>query len=347
MNCDDLRKTLTVGPGMQFPTVQQAYNAATDNTLIEISAGLYFGEDAMLHINCARNVTFRGVGGLAKMHLDRTHLPLEEKGIWLANAANITIENIEFCGANLDRDKNGAGIRIDTGATGDLIIRGCYFHHNNNGILGGYKNVDILIEHSRFEYNGYGDGYSHNMYINHARSFTLRNCYVSRVNKGHLVKTRALNNFILNNKIVQECDWGEPFNHNHNLDIPDAGNAHIEGNIFHKGKNSNGVALISYAKEDRLNPGNKAYIINNTFVSEAETGRFLFSPHAGYFIEAVNNVFVGKDNIYEGAENLTAVGNVHSKIEIVKREENQTYYIDYSFGQLANEIVGKGAGLLS
>jgi hypothetical protein len=69
------------------------------------------------------------------------------------------VENIEFSGAAVP-DHNGAGIRLDE--TG-LIVRSCYFHNNENGILTSNPYAgDILIEYSEFAANGYGDGYTHN-----------------------------------------------------------------------------------------------------------------------------------------------------------------------------------------
>ena len=49
-------------------------------------------------------------------------------------------------------------------------MRDCYFHHNENGILTGRDpESDIVVEHSEFAHNGVGDGYTHNLYIGHAR----------------------------------------------------------------------------------------------------------------------------------------------------------------------------------
>ena len=39
-----------------------------------------------------------------------------------------------------------------------MTVRNCYFHHNENGILGGTnEDGEIVVEHSEFAYNGHGD----------------------------------------------------------------------------------------------------------------------------------------------------------------------------------------------
>jgi len=48
-------------------------------------------------------------------------------------------------------------------------------HGNEEGILAGHnRSSRILVEYTEFADNGYGDGLSHNIYVNHAREFTMR-----------------------------------------------------------------------------------------------------------------------------------------------------------------------------
>ncbi len=58
------------------------------------------------------------------------------------------VENIEFSGATVP-DQNGAGIRQQ----GDnLTVRHCYFHGNEDGILGGGGVAsEVLIEYSEYQ----------------------------------------------------------------------------------------------------------------------------------------------------------------------------------------------------
>jgi hypothetical protein len=69
---------------------------------------------------------------------------------------------------------------------------------------------DTTIENIEFsgarvpDQNGAGDGFSHNIYVNHVRSFTLRYSYCTDARVGHLVKSRALRNYILYDRLTGE-----------------------------------------------------------------------------------------------------------------------------------------------
>lgn len=304
---------LTVGKNGQFATPQEAYLAAQPGDIVEIdAASTYFGEAAMMFASGTNSITFRGVNGKAKMEVDDSVPLMKGKGIWVINAYDIVIENIEFTGATLEVDKNGAGIRLDPEAGGKMQIRNCFFHHNDNGILGGYnRTLDLLIEHCEFCYNGYGDGYSHNMYIGMAKSFTLRYSYTHHVDRGHLIKSRAFENYIEYNRITHE-DTDEDFRpYNSNIDLPQGGKACIVGNLLHQGPKGRRF-MISFAKENQQNPGKTCYIVNNTIVNYSTEGSFLHCPVEGYEMKAVNNIFIGNAPLTAGQadwyleNNLTA-----------------------------------------
>jgi hypothetical protein len=82
---------------------------------------------------------------------------------------------------------------------------------------------DIVVEHSEFERNGAGDGQSHNIYIGELRSFTLRYSYSHDANKSQLVKSRAVTNYILYNRIVDRPDG----NANYEIDLSNGGVSYI------------------------------------------------------------------------------------------------------------------------
>lgn len=129
----------------------------------------------------ANGLTIRGVRG--RPHLKANGAHAQGKGIWVIQGRNTTVENIVFSGARVP-DQNGAGIRQD--GVG-LTVRNCYFHDNQNGILGGGGDGDVVIEYSEFAANGHGDGQSHNIYIRRVKSFTLRGSYLHHARVGHNV----------------------------------------------------------------------------------------------------------------------------------------------------------------
>jgi hypothetical protein len=290
---------LWVGPGKPFAKPSQAAAAATDGAVVNIVAGSYSGDAAVWRAN---NLTLRGVGGRA--HLEANGAIAEGKAIWVLKGANTTVENIEFSGAAVP-DKNGAGIRQEGAG---LTVRNAYFHDNEDGILTGSDPAsDILIENSEFADNGNGDGYSHNLYIGHVRKFTLRYCFSHHAKEGHNVKSRALTNYLLYNRISDEETGTASFS----IDLPNGGVSYIVGNLIQKGPNAHNRFLINYAAEGATNPAQELYVVNNTFVNERSNGVFVkLSGHPAP-VRIVNNIFAGDGVVPAGqaemSHNLTGV----------------------------------------
>ena len=193
-----------VGPGQQFNRPSDVAKLVADGTIVEIAAGVYQDDVAVWRAN---DLILRGVGGKAHLQMIQ-RIGLQSgndqkngKAIWVIAGNNVTVENMEFSGAKVS-DRNGAGIRAE-GA--DLTVRHCYFHNNENGILGGKGNV--VIEHSEFAYNGHGDGRSHNVYIsNPVDELIFRFNYSHHADIGHNLKTRAAVNYILYNRLIDEAE---------------------------------------------------------------------------------------------------------------------------------------------
>ncbi|HYE99852.1 MAG TPA: PA14 domain-containing protein [Planctomycetota bacterium] len=271
---------LQVGPTRSLKTPSQAAAIARDWDVVEIDAGIYYGDVATWR---AHNLTLRGVGG--RPRLEANGNSAGGKAIWVLAGSNTTVENIEFSGCRVP-DRNGAGIRQEGPG---LTVRGCYFHHNEMGILAGsHSTSDLLIERSEFGYNGYGDGYSHNVYINGVRSLTFRFNYSHHANNGHLLKSRALTNHVLYNRFTDEGTGNSIYN----IDLPNGGTAYVVGNLMHQSVYGGNRGMLSFAAEGATNPSQQAYIVNNTFVNDHSSGTFIAlygSPSA----RVLNNLFVG------------------------------------------------------
>jgi hypothetical protein len=279
--------TLQVGPGKTYVYPSIAAKHAQNGDTIEIAAGVYSQDVAVWRQS---NLKIRGVGGKAVLQANGAHA--EGKAIWVVKGNNVTIENVEFSGAKVP-DANGAGIRIE--GIG-LTIRNCYFHHNENGIMGGgvKPNDDILVESSEFAYNGRGDGYTHNIYIGAARSFTLKSSYVHHAHVGHNVKSRAYNNKILYNRIMDEATGDSSYV----IDLPNGGVDYVVGNLVEQGPNAQNSTVISYGAEGLRKAPNELYLINNTIVNNrTQGGRFVYARSGGGAVRLVNNLFLGKGTI--------------------------------------------------
>ncbi len=276
--------TLRVGPGATYVTPCQAVAAAADGDTIEIdAAGVYDGDVCAI---ARSRLTLRGVNGRA--HIDAAGKNAGGKGIWVIQGDDTVVEGIEFSGATVP-DQNGAGIRQEGT---NLTIRNCYFHDNEDGILtNADPNSEILIETSEFARNGYGDGYSHNLYIGNIKRFTLRYCYSHSAKVGHLVKSRAQQNFILYNRLTGEADGSESYE----INLPNAGSSYVIGNLVQQGPTTQNSALLDYGSEGPSNPGQDLYVINNTFVNERSGGAVFVSINTAVTVPAIikNNIFMG------------------------------------------------------
>jgi hypothetical protein len=211
------------------------------------------------------------------------------------------VENIEFSDAAVP-DLNGAGIRADGS---DLAICGSYFHDNQEGILGGGGNV--LIEYSEFARNGNcidPNGCAHNIYVSNTTRFTLRYSYSHHASSGHLVKSRAQENHILYNRIMDEADGNSSFV----IDLPNGGLSYIVGNLLQQGPNTENPTMLTYGEEGLVNTNKTLYVVNNTFVNDRTAGGTFVSIAGGSTATVQNNLFVGNGTTVSGT--ATQVSNL-------------------------------------
>jgi len=279
---------LSVGPGKQFIFPSVAADFAVDGDIVEIDGhGFYRGDVAVWKQN---NLTLRGVNG--RPHLQAAGKSAGHKGIWVIKGNNVVVENIEFSGAKVP-DRNGAGIRQEGN---HLTVRNCFFHHNQNGILAG-KNTDsdILIEHSRFQENGAGDGRSHNIYIGNVRELVLRFNIIRGARVGHNIKSRASRNIIEYNIIRDGLNGTASYQ----IDLPNGGYSVLLGNSIQQGPYAENYVLVAYGAEGLKNSDNRLYMASNTLVNDRHNGVFVkIARNARAWL--YNNLFVGKGKMLEG-----------------------------------------------
>jgi hypothetical protein len=305
VHADDV---LRVGKHRKYKTPRDASVFVQEGDLIEIDAGIYINNVAQWHTN---NITIRGVGGLAHIKIIDGAVSYDGKAVWLVSADNIHIENIEISGCKVP-DNNGAAIRMEGNS---LWLTHCYFHHNENGILTNSYLPDavIVFENCHFAYNGYGDGYTHNMYINYIEHFIMKNCYSHNAHIGHNVKSRAKNNTILYNRIMDESEGDSSYL----IDFPYGGNNMVIGNLFHQGKNAENPTMLTHAPESALNNEKQRLIVAyNTFVNEREDETIclkLYDRADEVIFE--NNLVVGVKNMilssdYPVATTISVANNI-------------------------------------
>src|SRR5581483_1719269 len=141
-----------------------------------------------------------------------------------------------------------------------------------------------------------------NIYFNNVRSFTLRYSYSHGAKVGHEVKSRALTNYILYNRITDEQGGTASYG----IDLPNGGTAYIIGNLIQKSAQSGNSSMIAFAAEGGSNPTQQLYVVNNTMVSDYAGGTFVRVFNNPTASRIINNIFRGTGNPLAGPGTLTS-----------------------------------------
>jgi len=275
--------TLRVGPQRALKSPSAAARVAVSGDTVEIDGGVYNNDYAVWRQD---NLTIRGVGGMPR--LQSSGLIPNGKAIWILQGDNIAIENVEFSGAKV-RDTNGAGIRHERGR---LTLRNTFFHDNEFSILTGAAPGSTLdIESSRFWYQKRDHTYSHGIYVGALERFTLKNSHVMGTDQGHQVKSRALENYIIDNRIEDRAGG----NSSRLIDLPNCGLSFVIGNTLQKGvwtRNINAIGYGAEGCEGRSERQKQLYVENNTFQNDALMS-VLVNDHVDATVRVSHNRMIG------------------------------------------------------
>lgn len=286
-----------VGPHEDIRRIETVARMAGDGDTVEIMAGDYRGDVAIWN---QRSLIIRSVGGNARLYADGRIA--EGKAIWVIRNGQFDISGIDFIGARAG-DHNGAGIRLENGT---LTLTRCLFWGGDAGILvNGQPTAEVTIAHSEFGYIGHGDGQSHPIYVGKVGRLTAHGNYVHHANLGHLLKSRAAVNVIVNNRLSDGSDGRASYE----IDLPNGGLAVVVGNIVQQSRHSENGTLVAYGAESHQHPDNRLYLAHNTLVNEHPWGgAFLrVAPGAGPVV-VLNNLLVGMGRLH-GGETLRADHN--------------------------------------
>lgn len=310
--------TYNVGPSRMYTSPNALYqaNVLGDGDIIEIDFATYSGNACLANWS-RNNLVIRGIGG--KPHMIANNQNIQGKGIWIITGNNISIENIEFSGATVP-DQNGAGIRSE-GI--DLTIRSCYFHNNENGILTNNPNTGhIIIEYSEFAYNGFGDGYTHNLYIGKVNKLTFKYNYSHHCNIGHNLKSRANENIILYNRIMDESNG----NSSRLIDLPNGGFSIVMGNLIMQGNSAVNNNMVGYGLEGLTNSVAELYFINNTLVNKRTAScKFIQLQSGTNVAQIINNIFAGTGTVLDGTSSLMSNNLTQTNIALVQFVDEPNY----------------------
>lgn len=310
--------TWLVGPTRTYTVPSAVASLVSAGDTVNIDPGLYTGDVAKWF---ASNLVIRCLGpGYA--HLEANGNYAEGKAIWVIKGANCTVEGIEFSGCKVP-DHNGAGIRQEGQ---HLTLRNCYFHHNEMGILTSNDGVsNFVFESCEFAYNGFGDGYSHNVYVGNVNSLTMRYCYSHDSHVGHLVKSRARYNYLYYNRFTGESGDGS-----YEVDLPNGGRAYLIGNIIEQGLNSQNSGIISFAAENQNHPEQELILAHNTILNNRTSGRFVQHTNGIDLVKMVNNLFLGAGTLLQGTPLALDTSHNLRIISITAGQLNDPASFDFS-----------------
>ncbi|MET0964150.1 MAG: right-handed parallel beta-helix repeat-containing protein [Noviherbaspirillum sp.] len=280
---------IQVGGASEVRTISQAAALARDGDTVVIAPGDYYGDVATWTQD---RLTIRaGAGGRVRLIAAGSHA--EGKGIWVVNGGKVTVEDIDFRGARVP-DHNGAGIRFEKG---HLVVRRCSFRDNENGILTTGGDGTLEIENSEFGENGDGSGSTHNLYVGAIQTLKVSGSYFHHARRGHLLKSRARENFIFYNRLTDELGGQASYE----LEFPNGGLAYVVGNIIEQSATTDNSTIISFGTEGYTAPVNELYLASNTIVDDRPNPGVVLQVKPGaQQVQAVNNLVVGPGKLDGG-----------------------------------------------
>ena len=296
---------------------------ARPGSTIEVDSGIYAGDVAVWQKD---NITLRAVGG--RVRLLANGAAAEGKGIWVVRAKGMRVEGFDFEGAAVP-SRNGAGIRLDSGS---LTVKDCGFFYNEMGLLTNNEPETVLeVESSEFAHNMRPDGHNHNLYVGSIARLSVTGSYFHHAYIGHLLKSRAAENYIFYNRLTDE-DGGRA---SYELEFPNGGVVYVVGNQIQQGPSTENRTLISFGAEGYIRAINELYLVGNTLVDDfvgrgkwlaikPPTQRDQNTSSARVTVKAVNNLLVG-----DGQLQLDLPADLRNNINVPKSFFVDTPQHDY------------------
>jgi len=298
---------LQVGTGKSYAQPSAAAAVAQSGDVVKIAAGDYRGDVATWSAN---NLTICGVGGRARLYADGRSA--QGKGTWVIAGSNVVVDSVEFHDSKVP-DQNGAGIRAEGN---NLTVKNSGFFDNENGILGGDVGT-VNIERSEFARNGFGDGFSHNIYIGPVDRLNVVASYFHEARIGHNLKSRAKETHIENSYFMD----GPTGTASYLVDFPNGGVVYMRGNLLHKGPNADNSIAVAYGQEGANKPVNTLEMVHNTVVMTRSGGTFISAPGNTQSVRLTANLFAGTGSpaLINGG---VASGNILQQSNVVSSASN-------------------------
>ena len=292
--------THTVAPGQ---SLADALRKAADGDEIHLLAGEHRAQAGVI---THKRLTLRGVGGRPVLRADGAHA--EGKATLVVRDGDVHIDNIEFRGARVP-DGNGAGIRFERGR---LHVNRCAFFDNQMGLLtANFSGSELTVSDCEFGQAPERDATGtlpHLLYVGRIARLTLTGSAFSGGNDGHLVKSRARENHVRYNQLVDGLSGisgvsGISGRASYELEFPNGGIAYVVGNVIGQSETTRNTTLLAFGAEgdegaDHEGREHALHVVNNTFISHGMRPAVFVRVHDSRLVRPVeqrlaNNLFIG------------------------------------------------------
>ncbi len=278
--------THTVAPGQ---SLADALKMAADGDEIHLLAGEHQAQVGVIE---HKRLTLRGVGGRPVLLAAGAHA--EGKAILVVRDGDVLIDNIEFRGTRVPAG-NGAGIRFERGR---LRVSRCAFFDNQMGLLtSNVSGAELSVADSEFGAAPAGPLLPHLLYVGRIARLTLTGSRFSGGYQGHLVKSRARENHVRYNQLVD----GAGGQASYELEFPEGGLAYVVGNVIAQSETTQNPALLAFGAEGaQVADGREhaLHLVNNTFINHSQRPAIFVQVHEARLARPleqrlVNNLFLG------------------------------------------------------
>lgn len=292
-------RTLHVARGERL---QDAVATARDGDVVELEGGDHRGQTAVI---TQQRLTLRAAAGTAVLHADGAQA--EGKALVVVRGGHVRIEGLEFRGTRVPHG-NGAGIRFERGA---LTLQRCRFFDNEMGLLSAdVADAALTVDDCDFGQAPRHEGLLHHLlYVGRIGSLRVTHSRFSGGWRGHLLKSRAAISHILCNRLI-DGDEGEA---SYQIDLPNGGQAWVQGNVLAQGLRPQNLALLAFGAEGQPHAASHLVMTHNHLINDAEAPA-AFVRHwperlpADATLRLQHNLFVG--HAVDGSWGRAEDGNV-------------------------------------